>query len=111
MPDGGPTALTVFLVATEESGDRLGAALMRALRARVAGSVHFVGVGGREMAAEGMPSLFPIDEISIIGIASVATRLPLLLRRIRTTADAAIFARPHVLVVIDSPDFTLRVAR
>ena len=51
----------VFLVAAEESGDRLGAALMRALRERTAGQVRFVGVGGREMAAEGIASLYPID--------------------------------------------------
>jgi lipid-A-disaccharide synthase len=108
--ESAPSAPTIFLVAAEESGDRLGAALMRALKSRAAG-VRFAGLGGREMAAEGLPSLFPIDEIGHIGLASVARRLPALRRRIRMAADAAIAVRPDVLVIIDSPDFTHRVAR
>ena len=55
-------ALDIFLVATEESGDRLGAALMRALRERSARPVQFSGVGGREMTAEGLTSLYPVDD-------------------------------------------------
>jgi lipid-A-disaccharide synthase len=101
----------VFLVAAEASGDRLGAALMRALKSRTGGAVRFAGVGGREMALEGLVSLFPTHEIGNIGLASVALHLPSLLRNIRTVADAAIAARPDVLVIIDSPDFTHRIAR
>jgi len=108
---GSPAGLTFFLVAAEESGDRIGAALMRALRSRASGPVRFAGVGGREMAAEGIASLFPIDGIGSIGVATIATRLPTLLRYIRTAADAAVAARPDALVIIDSPDFTLRIAR
>jgi lipid-A-disaccharide synthase len=103
--------LDVFLVAAEESGDRLGAPLMRALRARHQGQVNFAGVGGREMASEGLASLFSIDDLAIIGIAAIPRRLPLILRRIRETAAAAVAARPDVLVIIDSPDFTHRIAR
>lgn len=109
MPSEAPS-LRVFLVAGEESGDRLGAALMAALRARSAGAVTFAGVGGRAMAAEGLSSLFPIDELAIVGFGIVG-KLPLILRRIRATAAAAVAARPDVLVIIDSPDFTHRVAR
>jgi len=101
--------LTVFLVACEESGDSLGAALMRALAAR--GPVRFAGVGGHAMAAQGLQSLFPIGELAIVGIDAVLKKLPLILRRIRETASAALAARPDVLVIIDSPDFTHRVAR
>ena len=108
---GTQAALTVFLVATEESGDRLGAALMRALRSRATRPVRFAGVGGREMAAEGIVSLFPIDGIGSIGLATLAQQLPRLVRSIRIAADAAIENRPDVIVTIDSPDFTLRVAR
>ncbi len=103
--------LDVFLVAAEESGDRLGAPLMRALRARYDGQVNYAGVGGREMAAEGLASLFPIDDLAIIGFSAVARGLPLILRRIREAAAVVITARPDVLVIIDSPDFTHRVAR
>ena len=108
---GSPAALTVFLVAAEESGDRLGAALMRAIRSRVAGSVRFSGVGGREMVAEGITSLFPIDGIGSIGLGTVVAMLSTLLRYIKIAADAAVAAHPDVLVIIDSPDFSLRIAR
>jgi lipid-A-disaccharide synthase len=100
----------IFLVAGEESGDRLGAALMEAIRARCDGGVRFAGVGGQAMAAQGLASLFPIHELAIVGFG-IAGKLPSILRRIRQTADAVIAARPDVLVIIDSPDFTHRVAR
>jgi lipid-A-disaccharide synthase len=101
----------VFLVAGEASGDRLGAALIRALRERTGGTIHFAGVGGPEMAAEGVPSLFPIDDLSIIGFTAIPRRLPKILRLIRTTAAAVVARRPHVLVIIDSPAFSCRVAK
>ena len=65
----------VFLIATEESGDRLGANLMKVLRQRLGDTVQFEGVGGRAMAREGLISLFPIEELSIIGLAAVARQL------------------------------------
>ena len=101
----------VFLVAGEESGDRLGAALIAAIRRASQGRARFSGVGGAHMAAEGMPSLYPLSDLSSFGFASLPGRLPTILRRIRETADTAIAAKPDVLVIIDSPDFTHRVAR
>jgi len=101
----------IFLVATEESGDRLGAGLMKVLRQRLGGAVEFEGVGGRAMAREGLNSLFPIEELSIIGLAAVVTQLPKILRLIRRTVDAVLASRSDALVIIDSPDFTHRVAR
>jgi lipid-A-disaccharide synthase len=101
----------IFLVATEESGDRLGAALMKVLRQRLGGAVRFEGVGGRAMAREGLVSLFPIEELSIVGLSAVVKRLPVILRHIRETAEAVLEASPDILVIIDSPDFTHRVAR
>jgi len=101
----------IFLIATEESGDRLGANLMKVLRQRLGGAVQFEGVGGRAMAREGLASRFPIEELSIIGLAAVVRQLPAILRRIRETADAVIAAAPDILVIIDSPDFTHRVAK
>ena len=103
--------LHVFLVAGEDSGDRLGAALMQALRQRTGGRVRFSGVGGSQMAALGLQSLFPLGDLAIVGIAAIATNLPKILGRIAETADAAIAARPDVLVIVDSPEFTHRVAR
>jgi lipid-A-disaccharide synthase len=103
--------LKVFLIATEESGDRLGAALMRALVERAGRPVEFAGVGGGDMAAAGIQTLFPIEDLAIVGIDAVLAKLPLILRRIRETAAAVIAVRPDVLVIIDSPDFTHRVAK
>ncbi len=103
-------AVRVFLVAGETSGDLLGARLMRGLSAALGTRVAFSGVGGPAMAGEGLSSLFPIADIAVMGIGPVLRRLPLILRRIRETARAAIAARPDVLVLIDSPDFCHRVA-
>jgi lipid-A-disaccharide synthase len=103
--------LTVHLVAAEESGDRLGAALMRALAQRCAGRIRFAGVGGHAMTAAGLASLFPIDDLAIFGFTAIPRRLATILRRIRQAASAIATARPDALVIIDSPDFTHRVAR
>ncbi len=101
----------IFLIATEESGDRLGASLMKVLRQRLGDAVQFEGVGGRAMAREGLESLFPIEELSIIGLAAVVKELPKILGLIKETAIVVTEASPDILVIIDSPDFTHRVAR
>ncbi len=102
---------TIFLVAAETSGDRLGAALIEVLRARFKGNVRFAGVGGPKMGSAGMESLVPIEELSIMGFAALPRRIPNILRRIREVGDAVLRLSPDVLVIIDSPDFTHRVAR
>jgi lipid-A-disaccharide synthase len=101
----------IFLVAGEESGDRLGAALMRALRERTDGQVRLAGVGGRAMAAEGLVSLYSTDALSIIGFSAIPRRIPTILRLMRLTARAVVEKQPQVLVIIDSPEFTSGVAR
>jgi lipid-A-disaccharide synthase len=106
------TRRRIFLVAGEESGDQLGAKLMRALRERLGpDSVQFEGVGGHRMAGEGLASLFPLDEIAVMGISAVVPRIPKILNRVAFTADAVLQSKPDALVIIDSPDFTHRVAR
>jgi lipid-A-disaccharide synthase len=102
--------LNVFLIAGEPSGDVLSAGLMRALKRR-AGRVGFAGVGGPAMEMEGLRSLIPLSQISVMGIVPVLKRLPLLIARIRQIAEAVLAANPDVLVIVDSPDFTHRVAR
>jgi lipid-A-disaccharide synthase len=102
--------LKLFLVALEESGDMLGGALMVALRA-LNGEISFAGVGGRAMQSDGLESPFDTADLAIIGAASIARKLPLIFRRIRETADAVLAAKPDALIIIDSPDFTHRVAR
>jgi len=101
----------IFLIANEESGDRLGASLIKALRQRTQSATHFSAVGGAHMAEQGVASLFPIGDLAIVGVSSIPAALPRILRRIREASDAVVAARPDVLVIIDSPDFTHRVAR
>ncbi len=106
-----PKALNLFVIAGEESGDRLGGPLMAAITAQAGGPVVFTGVGGRAMAEQGLESLVPIADLSINGFAAIPARLPTILRHLRTTSRAVVAARPDALVIIDSPDFTHRVAR
>lgn len=103
--------LKVAIIAGEMSGDLLGAGMASELRRLTDGDVEFIGVGGPALAAEGLNSLFDFDDIAIMGISAVVARLPLLLRRIRETTDALTAARPDVLVIVDSPGFTHRVAK
>ena len=111
MSCGVSRGLQIALVAGEHSGDQLGFRLMGALRQALNGEVGFLGVGGEAMEAEGLKSEFPISDIAVMGIMPVLARLPTLIARIRQTAEAIVAARPDGLVIIDSPDFTHRVAR
>jgi len=106
-----PPPPTVYLIAGEPSGDMLGARLMAALKTETENNIKFSGIGGPEMQAEGLDSLFPMSELAIMGIAEVVPRLPSLIRRIRQTADDIRSTPPDALVTIDSPDFSFRVAK
>ncbi len=103
--------LKLAVIAGEVSGDLLGADLVKALRPLVGGDLSVVGVGGEGLEAEGLKSLFDYSELSIMGISQVLAKLPKLILRIRQTAQAIIASEPDILVIIDSPDFTHRVAR
>jgi lipid-A-disaccharide synthase len=99
-----------MLVCGEPSGDQLGAQLMTGLRA-LAPEIEFVGVGGPAMTGNGLKSLFSIDVTSVMGLRSIVPRLPEIFRRIRLASDFAASTRPDVLVCIDSPEFTHRIAK
>lgn len=101
--------MRVFLIAGEASGDQLGAGLMRALR-RLRPDVEFVGVGGTAMQAEGLTSLIPLEDLAVMGFVPVLLHLPRLLARMNEAVAAVLAAKPSVLIIIDSPDFTHRVA-
>ncbi|MDP2118334.1 MAG: lipid-A-disaccharide synthase [Hoeflea sp.] len=105
------TAMRLAIVAGEPSGDILGADLVGALEAATGAAPVLIGVGGERLIARGLTSLFDYSELSIIGFSAVILNLPKLILRIRQTADAIIAARPDCLVIIDSPDFSHRVAR
>lgn len=100
--------MRLFLIAGESSGDALGAALMAGLR-HLLPQVAFEGIGGPLMAAQGLASRFPMDELSIMGLAEVLPKYRALKRRIRETAEAIAASGPDAVITIDSPDFCLRV--
>lgn len=103
-------AARIFLVAVEESGDQLGAALMRGLRQRRGEGVLFKGVGGSRMTGEGLASLHSTDDFSIMGVTQIPRRLPAIIGHLRQTLRAIREWRPQVLVVIDSPGYSMWVA-
>jgi lipid-A-disaccharide synthase len=102
---------TVFLSAGEPSGDFLGSQLMKALKAQLGDSVRFVGLGGALMTEQGLSSLFPIEELSIMGLAEVIPHIWRIRRRIQETVDAIETIRPDIVVTIDSPGFNFRVGK
>jgi lipid-A-disaccharide synthase len=103
--------LKIAIIAGEVSGDLLGADLIAALRRQTDRPLELVGVGGDGLEAQGLQSLYDFSELSLMGFTQVIARLPRLIARIGQTARAIVAARPDVLVIIDSPDFTHRVAK
>ena len=103
--------LKIMLVCGEPSGDALGAQLMAGLKQLAGDRVQFTGVGGLAMAREGLESLYPLNDTAVMGLREVVPAIPAILRRVKQAVNFAIQTRPDVVVVIDSPDFTHRVAR
>lgn len=101
----------IFIVAGEASGDNLAGRLMAALKEQTGGRARFAGVGGPQSEAQGLHSLFSIQELSLIGIAEVLPHLPRVMKRMGETAAAVRKLKPDVVVTVDAPSFTLRVAR
>ncbi len=100
-----------MLVAGEPSGDALGAGLMAALKRQITSPIEFQGVGGPMMTAVGLESLFPMSDLSIMGIAEVLPQIPKILGRLRQTAEMVERNRPDIVVTIDSPGFNFRLAK
>ena len=98
------------MIAGEPSGDVLGGRLMAALAAQSDVPIKFIGVGGDRMLAQGLESLFPMDELSVMGYLEIVPKIPRLLALVRDTAEAARASSPDAVITIDSPDFSFRVA-
>jgi lipid-A-disaccharide synthase len=106
-----PREIEIMLIVGEASGDELGAQLIAALKVVGGGRIRITGVGGPAMIAEGMKPLFSIEMTAVMGLREVVPRIPAILRRVRHASDFAVKMRPDVLVIIDSPDFTHRIAQ
>jgi lipid-A-disaccharide synthase len=104
------TGPLIYITAGEPSGDQLGANLMQALKEATGGAVRFAGIGGERMRAEGIVSLFPMSELSLMGF-EVLPKLPKLAARIRETVSDIRARRPDALVTIDAQGFSKRVGK
>ena len=100
-----------MLVCGEPSGDLLGGQLMSGLKSVTGGNVEFTGIGGAAMEAQGLKSLFPLDATAVMGLREVVPKIPAILARVREACDFAMATRPDAVVLIDSPDFTHRIAQ
>ncbi|MGE3529950.1 MAG: lipid-A-disaccharide synthase [Methyloceanibacter sp.] len=100
----------IFIVSGEASGDNLAGRLMAALKRKTGGRIRFAGVGGAQSESEGLQSLFPMSELSVMGLAEILPHLPRLIGRINETAAAAKRLKPDAVVTVDSPGFCLRLA-
>jgi lipid-A-disaccharide synthase len=100
----------IFIVSGETSGDNLAGRLMAALKRKTGGRVRFAGVGGPQSEAEGLTSLYPMSDLSLIGLAEVLPHLPRLVRRLNQTAAEARRLAPDAVVTVDSASFSTRLA-
>ncbi len=98
--------IKVFIIAGEVSGDVLGARVMREMP-----NAEFIGIGGENMTAAGLQSLFPMGDLAVMGVVEVAAHAKTLTRRIRETADAIIDAAPDIVLTIDAPGFARSVIK
>ncbi|MBL4719958.1 MAG: lipid-A-disaccharide synthase [Alphaproteobacteria bacterium] len=103
--------LLIYVVAGEPSGDVLGGRLMAALKRRTTGNIKFAGVGGVQMQSEGLKSLFPMEELSVMGIVEILPHIPLLLRRMNEVASDIERLKPDAVVTIDAPAFAHGVVK
>ena len=106
-----PLKPSFFFIAGEPSGDEIGGRLIAALREATGGEMRIAGIGGEAMAAEGLESLFPIEELSVMGLVEVVPRAPGIMRRMSQTARAIRRLAPDAVVTIDAPAFANGVWR
>ncbi|MBN66068.1 MAG: lipid-A-disaccharide synthase [Rickettsiales bacterium] len=108
MSDDAPL---IYIIAGEASGDALGGKLMAALKEQMGNQPRFSGIGGEHMFNEGMFPLFPMQELSMMGFAEIVPHIPNLLKRIKQTVEDIEKKQPDLVITIDSPGFTFRVAK
>ena len=102
--------MNFLLSAGEASGDNYGAQLITALR-QLAPGAEFFGMGGANMRAAGFDVLIHANEVAVVGLVEVITHLPAIRRRFKAVVAEAARRRPDAAILIDFPDFNLRLAR
>jgi lipid-A-disaccharide synthase len=103
--------LKIFIIAGEDSGDKLGSAIIDSLREAFDGSIDFVGIGGNGMMNRGLDSIFPMSDLSVMGLVEIALQYPNLKNRLNQTIQSILDEKPDILLTIDAPEFCFRVAK
>ena len=103
-------SIEILVVAGEASGDQHAAELVRALQAR-RGDLHFFGMGGTKLAAQGLEQLYDAHDVSVMGLTEVLPKLPRIFTILRGLGRAAEARRPQLAILVDIPDFNLRLAK
>jgi lipid-A-disaccharide synthase len=108
----GTAPFRLFVIAGEPSGDQLAASFITALAARLAPRrLEINGIGGLALQRLGLVSRFAQTDIQLMGVIAVLKSLPTLLSHITDTADAIVDQKPDLVLTVDVPDFSMRVAR
>ena len=103
--------MKIFIIAGEDSGDKLGSAIIHSLREKLDNPPSFVGIGGTEMTNCGLNSIFLMSELSVMGFVEIAYNYKNLKKRLDQTVSAILDEKPDILLTIDSPEFCFRVAK
>ena len=103
--------MKIFIIAGEDSGDKLGSAIIDSLREAFDGSINFVGIGGNGMMNRGLDSIFPMSDLSVMGLVEIALQYPSLKNRLNQTIQSILDEKPDILLTIDAPEFCFRVAK
>jgi lipid-A-disaccharide synthase len=103
--------LKIFIIAGEDSGDKLGSAIIDSLREAFDGSINFVGIGGNGMMNRGLDSIFPMSDLSVMGLVEIALQYPNLKNRLNQTIQSILDEKPDILLTIDAPELCFRVAK
>ena len=103
--------MKIFIIAGEDSGDKLGSAIIDGLREVTDVSPKFVGIGGNGMISRGLESIFPMSELSVMGFVEIASKYKSLKKRLNQTISSILDEKPDILLTIDAPEFCFRVAK
>ena len=103
--------MKIFIIAGEDSGDKLGSAIIDSLRAAIDVSPNFVGIGGNGMISRGLKTIFPMSELSVMGFVEIALQYRNLKKRLNQTVSSILDEKPDILLTIDAPEFCFRVAK
>lgn len=101
---------SILIIAGENSGEKYGAALVREFK-KLHPSLSFFGIGGKQMGSEGVELLYPIQDLAVVGVFEILAHIPKIRRIFSRIKKEVRERKPFAAVLIDSPDFNLRLAK